>query len=54
MAYGLINAGVLAAGLGQALAAPAFVVVLGRAAELLAAAAYAAHAWPRVKPLVRP
>ncbi|MBI5829225.1 MAG: hypothetical protein HZB20_06720 [Chloroflexi bacterium] len=54
VAYGLINAGVLAVGLGQALAAPAFVVVLGRAAGLLAAAAYAAHAWPRVKPLARP
>jgi hypothetical protein len=45
----LLNVGVLSVGLGSALAAPAFVLIAGRAAELLAALGFAAHAWPRVR-----
>lgn len=50
LAFGLLNAGVLAAGLGSWFAGLAVVVTLGRLAELLAAGAFALHAWPRVKP----
>ncbi len=50
MAYVCLNAGVLLAGLGQWLNAPAWVALTGRLSELLAAALFAAHAWPRVKP----
>lgn len=46
-----MNIGVLLAGLGPALAAPPLVAFLGRAAEFGAAAAFAAHAWPRIKGL---
>jgi hypothetical protein len=49
-AYGCLNAGVLLAGLGQWPAAPAWVVITGRLSEFLAAALFASHAWPRVKP----
>jgi hypothetical protein len=45
----LLNAGVLSVGLGSVLAAPAFVLIAGRTAELLAALGFAAHAWPRVR-----
>jgi hypothetical protein len=51
LAYGLLNAGVLSAGLGQWLGGPAAVPGLGRGLELLAALAFALHAWPRVKAL---
>jgi hypothetical protein len=49
----LLNLGVLAVGLGGWLGAPGAVILLGRLAELLAAAAFALHAWPRVKPMGR-
>ncbi|HLE29768.1 MAG TPA: cbb3-type cytochrome c oxidase subunit I [Anaerolineales bacterium] len=49
-AYVLLNAGVLSVSLGQWLAWPAWIPLLGRAAELLAVAAFALHAWPRIKP----
>lgn len=49
LSYGLLNAGVLAAALGQALALPSIVPLLGRGAEVLAAAAFSVHAWPRMK-----
>ncbi|MCX7854196.1 MAG: cbb3-type cytochrome c oxidase subunit I [Caldilineales bacterium] len=51
LAFGLINLGVLLAGLGPVLAAPGWVVLAGRLAELAAMAAFAAHAWPRIKPI---
>ncbi len=50
-AYALLNVGVLAAGVGGWLGWPPAVILAGRAAELLAALAFAIHAWPRVKPL---
>jgi hypothetical protein len=50
LAFGLINLGVWLAGLGLVLGAPAWVILLGRLAEAGAAAAFAVHAWPRVKP----
>lgn len=46
-----LNIGVLLAGLGPALAAPPSFAFLGRAAEFGAAAAFAIHAWPRIKGL---
>jgi hypothetical protein len=48
-AWLLLNAGVLLAGVGRSLGAPDGVVMAGRSAELLAAAAFAAAAWPRIK-----
>jgi hypothetical protein len=51
LAYGLLNAGVLAAGVGPGLGWPPLIGLLGRGAELLAALAFALHAWPRVKAL---
>lgn len=50
LAFGLLNAGVWLAGLGPVLGAPAFVLLLGRLAEVGAAAAFALHVWPRIKP----
>ena len=50
LAYLLLNAGVLAAGLGLAWWGPGPLALLGRVAEALAAAAFAWHAWPRIKP----
>ena len=44
----LLNAGVIAVALAGWVGG--WLAVAGRAAELLAAAAFAAHAWPRVKP----
>ncbi len=49
LAYALLNAGVLAVGAGQWLGALAALLLLGRTAELLAAALFALHSWPRVK-----
>lgn len=49
-AWVLLNAGVLVAGLGLALGASAGLVTLGRVAELGAVVAFAANAWPRIKP----
>ncbi|HQR17945.1 MAG TPA: hypothetical protein PK948_06225, partial [Gemmatimonadales bacterium] len=48
-AWLLLNGGVLLAGVGRSVGAPDAVVLTGRAAELLAAAAFAAAAWPRIK-----
>ena len=48
-AFALFNAGVLGTAIGGAAGAPAVVALLGRCAEGLAAAAFAVHAWPRVK-----
>lgn len=49
-ALGLVNSGVLLAGLAPAAGARTGVVVLGRAAEVTGALAFAAHAWRRVRP----
>ena len=49
-AFVLINLGVWLAGMGATLAAPAWIILAGRAAEAGAALAFALHAWPRVKP----
>jgi len=48
-AWALLNAGVLLAGIGRAAGAVEGVVLTGRVAEWLAAVAFAAAAWPRVK-----
>lgn len=52
-AWLLLNVGVVLAGVGRSVGASDGVVVAGRAAELLAAAAFAAAAWPRIKPFGR-
>lgn len=54
LSYGLLNAGVMAAGVGQATGLPAPVPFLGHMAEALAAGAFSLHAWPRVKVFERP
>jgi len=48
-AWILMNSGVLLAGVGRSAGAPDGVVLAGRAAELLAALAFAVAAWPRIK-----
>jgi hypothetical protein len=48
-AWLLLNGGVLLAGFGRAIGAPDMTVLVGRSVELLAAVAFAAAAWPRVK-----
>lgn len=45
----LLNLGVLTTGIGGILAAERGVLVVGRVAELLAALAFALHAWPRAR-----
>ena len=45
----LLNAGVLTVGIGALVDAPRSVLVAGRSAELLAAIAFAVHAWPRAR-----
>ncbi len=50
LAYGLLNIGVLSVGVGQWLAAPAIIPLVGRVTEGLAVLSFAAHAWPRIKP----
>ena len=50
LAYVLLNFGVVSVSLGQWLEWPGFILFLGRLAEVLSVAAFAAHAWPRVKP----
>jgi hypothetical protein len=52
LAFGLINAGVLLAGVGWMTGAPSLVPFLGRLAEAGAALAFVMHAWPRVKPFL--
>jgi hypothetical protein len=49
LAFVLINLGIWLAGLGPAFSSSALLPTLGRAAELTGAAAFALHAWPRVK-----
>jgi hypothetical protein len=49
LVYALLNGGVLLVAAGSVVAAPAPVILLGRLAELMAAAAFAGHAWPRVR-----
>lgn len=51
LAYALLNFGVLSVGLGLWLNAPPIVPLIGRVAELLATISFAAHAWPRVRPI---
>jgi hypothetical protein len=51
IAFGLLNLGVWLAGVGPLLTSSAAIPFLGRLAEIGAAIAFAAHAWPRVKPL---
>jgi hypothetical protein len=51
-ALGLLNLGTAAAGLGASLAPAGWAAPLGRALELAAAAAFAYHAWPRVRPVI--
>lgn len=48
LSYCLLNAGVVTAAIGQAVGLP-LMVPLGRSAEVLAAATFSVHAWPRVK-----
>jgi hypothetical protein len=50
LAAAMLNAGVLAVGLGQSLGAPPALSLLGRLAEAFAALIFARHAWRRVKP----
>ena len=53
LAFLLLNSGVWLAGMGAVLdLAPAF-LLLGRIAEVAAAAAFVVHAWPRIKPMSR-
>jgi cbb3-type cytochrome oxidase subunit 1 len=50
LAYLLLNAGVLTAGVALSMAGPPGLALAGRSAEGLAAVAFAFHAWPRIKP----
>jgi heme/copper-type cytochrome/quinol oxidase subunit 1 len=49
-AFWLLNTGVALAGLGPAAGAPPGTALAGRVAEGLAVAAFAVHAWRRVRP----
>jgi hypothetical protein len=49
-AFVLVNLGVVMAGLGRSLPGGESWALAGRVAETLAVAAFAAHAWPRIKP----
>ncbi len=49
-AIGLLNTGVGLVGVGWMLGLPGWIPLLGRVGETAAAMAFAAHAWPRVKP----
>lgn len=49
LAFLLLNIGVLTAGLAPALRAPGWVTLMGQLLVAGAVAAFAAHAWPRVK-----
>ncbi len=51
IAYGLLNLGVLSAGVGAWVGAPSIVVLGGRLFELAAAVCFALHAWRRVRPI---
>jgi hypothetical protein len=49
-AFGLLNGGVWAVGIGSALEAPSWVVLAGRGAEAVAVALMVATIWARVRP----
>ena len=49
LSYGLLNIGVLAAAVGQAIGLPPAVPLFGHTAQALAVVAFSLHAWPRVK-----
>ncbi len=51
IAFGLLNLGVLSAGVGAWVGAPPIVVLGGRLFELAAAVCFALHAWRRVRPI---
>jgi hypothetical protein len=53
-AFILINLGVLMTGSAHWFDAPSVLFIMGRTLEVLAAAAFAVHAWPRIKPLGGP
>jgi cbb3-type cytochrome oxidase subunit 1 len=53
-AYWLLSFGVAVVGGSRALGLPGGVALLGRTAEGLAAAAFACHAWPRVRSVSTP
>lgn len=50
VAFALVNLGVVMAGFGRSVPGGASWALAGRVSEALAVAAFAAHAWPRVKP----
>lgn len=50
LAFWLLNAGIWLVCLAPVAGAPAVALTLGRLAEAGAAAAFAVHAWPRIKP----
>lgn len=49
-AFVLLNTGIWLIGLSLVINGPSWVPLLGRLAEVAATAAFALHAWPRVKP----
>lgn len=49
-AFVLLNTGIWMAGLSSVFNGPSWAPLLGRLVEVAAAAAFALHAWPRVKP----
>ena len=49
-AFALVNVGILLVGVGRSVAEWQTAALAGRGAEGLAALAFAAHAWPRIKP----
>jgi hypothetical protein len=53
LAWGLLNAGVLLAAAQALRPGLAFLAPVGRLMEAFAAVAFAAHAWPRVRPMAR-
>ncbi len=50
LSYGLLNAGVLLAGVGGLLAGSPWPVLAGRLAEMGAIGAFVVNMWPRIKP----
>jgi len=51
IAYGLLNLGLLSAGVGAWVGAPPIVVLSGRLFELAAVVCFALHAWQRIRPI---
>lgn len=49
LAFGLLNVGVLLAGLGRLVSSSPVLPFLGHAGEMGAAVAFVMHAWPRIK-----